>query len=201
MREQGAERLLHLMTQLPDALLEEAISYQVPKIRTISWNKGHLVAACLCICLIGGLAWGLQREPLEETGATTLGIVAGGTAGGQGEKPTLAQSDDQTGARPVDSTDESPADSTDSAFHNGNSDIGMMVSEFWYGGQLYVDTGILLEELPESCVLLEPILGEDRVTKDKDLIGANVYRKEGDTDGLYVETEGGYRYYGRGSAQ
>ncbi len=205
MREQGAERLLYLMAQLPDELLDEAVSYQKPAVRTVSWNKGALVAACLCICLTGGLMWSTLRESVGETGATTLGGISVGTAGGQGEKPTLSPSVEQTGARPVDSTDEIPVDSTNETSENATSGVGMMVSEFLYRGQLYVDAGILLEALPDGCVLQGVLPGSglttetDWITKDPSLAGARVYRMEEDQAGLYVETVGGYRYYGKGS--
>lgn len=199
MREQRAERLLYLMTQLPDEMLDEAIVYQKPAPRIVFWNKGALVAACLCICLIGGLAWGnTLRNPIGETGSTGAGVAAGGASGAQGVKPTLAPSTDQTGARPADSTDESLTDTTQTVAGTSDGEIGMMVSEFWYKGQLYVDTGIVLEKLPDSCQAFGALLGENWLTQDKALIGAKVYRMEGDDVGLYVETVGGYRYYGKG---
>ena len=210
MREQGAERLLHLMTQLPDDLLDEAIVYQKPVAPKMFWNKGALVAACLCVCLIGGLAWGNTLrgvEPETEVSKVTAGgVTAGGAAGGHEVKPTLAPPTEQTGARPADSTDEAPMNGTDATGESSSGTVGMMVSEFWYKGQLYVDTGILVEELPDSCRLQGAMSGNgliaetDWVTKDPVLMGANVYGAEGDDTGFYVETESGYRYYGKGSA-
>lgn len=216
MRGQGAERLLHLMTRLPDELLDEAISYQKPvsDSKPGSWmvfrSKGALVAACLCVCLIGGLVWGSTLgEAGGETGATKVtvgGVTAGGAAGGHEGKPTLAPPTEQTGARPVDSTDEIAVDSTNATPDNAAGEVGVMVSEFFYKGQLYVDTGVLLEELPDDWRLQGVISRSnfasemDWVTKDPALMGAKVYGVDGDDDGFYVETEGGYRYYGKGSA-
>ena len=214
MREQGAERLLKLMSQLPDDLLEEAVSYQRPVSRIaprmMLWSKGALVAACLCVCLIGGLAWSnsLQNSMGETGGAgnTGAGVAAGGAFGEQAVKPTLAPPTEQTGARPIDSTDETPMASTEATPESGSGTVGMMVSEFRYKGQLYVDTGIVLEELPESCQLQGTLAGNglateaEWITQDPALVGAKVYHMAGDDTGFYVETAGGYRYYGKGSA-
>lgn len=183
MKEKQAERLMNLMSQLPDELLEEAVSYQAPRSRTIPWNKGHLVAACLCLCLIGGLAWSLNQEPLEETKATMAGVITGGTSG-QGEKPTLAPGGGPTGAGSVVSTD-----------------TETLISEFYYQGELYVDTGVMVEELPEACTWIGRLTGEDGTARDQSLFGSEVYGIEGDKTGLYVRTEDGYRHYERGNVE
>ena len=55
-----------------------------------------------------------------------------------------------------------------------------------------MDTGIVLEKLPDYCQAFGPLLGANWLTQDKTLIGAKVYHMQGDDVGLYVETVGGY---------
>lgn len=179
----GAARLMRLMTGLPDELLEEAISYQKPAVKNISWNKGAWVAACLGLLLIGGLAWDAWQDPLGEMEPTMAGVSTG-AAGGQTLAPGTGQTADPTGA--------------------GDA----VVSGFCYDGQWYVSSGWILTELPGNCVyqgtlytkedIVETQM-EDWVTRDPAMAGAKVYRMVGDYTGFFVETETGYEYYGMAS--
>lgn len=180
MSERKAERLLYLMTQLPDEILDEAHSYQISAPKRISWHKSGLVAACLCICLVGALAWNWLQEPTQLQPTEAHNTQPEGDVGGTSSRKPL----DPTGGTSV----REPLEPTQSA---------VKISEFWYEESLYVDTGVLLEELPEPCILLESSLNGNRLTKDKDLIGANVYQVPEDLSGLYVEEARGYRYYAR----
>ena len=191
MREQGAERLLFLMTRLPDDMLDEAISYQKPASQNASpkvfWNKGALVAACLGLFLIGGLAWDALQDPLGGNKMTEAGISAGGI-GGQTLAPTGSTGMDQTGAG------------------------GIISLQFWYDGEWYAPTSWTTTELPGVCVHLgtlvyEELSGEtqavmsmkDWMTQDPGMTGAKVFRMVGDYKGFFVETEAGYVYYSKAS--
>lgn len=180
---QAAARLLGLMTQLPDDLLEEAAVYEKPVAKTVSRNKGALVAACLSVFLIGGLAWDWLYDELEQT-KTTAAVETQGGVQGQTLASTKASTMAPTGAEEA------------------------MVAEFWYDGQWYVASGFHLTELPDSCVYQETLHGDETtdetqtilimenwLTRAPALAGAKVYRMAGDDMGFYVETESGYGYY------
>ena len=179
------ERLLALLTQLPDDLLEEAVTYQKPAAKIVPGNQGALVAACFCAFLIGGLVWSTVLEQREDAKTTAAGWTTV-AAGGQTLAPTGGQVTDATGA------------------------TSAAISEFCYEGQWYGASGFLLTELPAHCVYQgvlyceEPdaetqaimTVMENWLTRDPALAGAKVYRLVGDYTGFYVETEGGYVYYG-----
>ena len=187
MKEKQAERLLELMSQLPDELLEEAIDYQKPAVVKTSWNKGSLIAACFGVFLISGLLWGTLRDPMGENIPTEAGIAAGGA-----ENVTLA------------STTPQEVDPTGS--------ISGEMQGFWYDQTWYVGSINMVTELPAdyeyqgSLYYQEPTTEPethmaDWLTDDDTLDGAKVYGKKDDPTGFYVETEVGYVYFGREESQ
>lgn len=184
--EYGREnRLLDLLGQLPDELLDEAMIYRKPVAVRRKWSRSGLMAACLCAVLLGSLAWESLHEEAgfgQETtmagvGEDTMGAAAGGavtgTSGSTGSVPTEAVA-------------------------NGEN-IG-----FWYEGQWYVPAvEAMLTELPEEAKYLCPLYrGEDNTsvpmkdwhTAEISLVGSKVYRIEG-VAGFLVEEESGYRHY------
>ena len=177
MKEKQAERLLELMSQLPDELLEEAIVYQKPAAVRTSWNKGSLIAACFAVFLISGLLWETLREPLGENIPTEAGITAGGALAS-----TAPQEVDPTGAAQGE------------------------MQGFWYDQTWYVGSTNMVKELPAdyeyqgSLHYQEPTTEPethmaDWLTDDDTLDGAKVYGKKDDFTGFYVETEDGYVYF------
>ena len=187
MKEKQAERLLELMSQLPDEMLEEAVVYQKPMSGKRSWNKGSLIAACFAVFLISGLLWETLREPMGENIPTEAGIAAGGA-----ENVTLA------------STAPQEADPT--------SGVQGVIQGFWYDQRWYMGSSNVITEIPAdyeyqgSLIYQEPttepeIQMADWLTDDDTLDGANVYGKKDDPTGFYVETEVGYVYFGREESQ
>ena len=178
-------RLLDLLGQLPDAMLDEALTYRKPVRVRRWWNRGGLVAACVCAVLLGSLVWDAlydeagfgQETTMAGIGDTTMGAAAGGAVTG---------ASDSTGSTPT------------AAVVNGEN-IG-----FWYAGQWYAPTGeAVMPELPEEAQYLCPLYREeahagvpmkDWHTAEGSLVGRKVYRIEG-IEGFLVEEENGYRHY------
>ena len=181
MKEKQAERLLDLMSQLPDELLEEAIDYQKPAVVKTSWNKGSLIAACFGVFLISGLLWGTLRDPMGENIPTEAGIAAGG-AEDLTSASTAPQEVDPTGG------------------------VQGVTQGFWYDQTWYVGSANMITELPAdyeyqgSLFYREPTTEPetqmaDWLTNDDTLDGAKVYGKKDEPKGFYVETEDGYVYF------
>lgn len=204
-------RLLNLLEQLPDEILEEAAETEDRKAyeelaetghkkgpcrNRYGWKRWGIIAACLCAVVVGKAVWNSTGQNSGWKSNTSDSVVpvtaAGNETGASGG----------TGAPPA-------------AAAQGSEEKRI---DFLYGGWLYaeeeqrgdemLDNEPAESSLPEGCRLLGYLrlnvsgrLTGDLETSREELEGMAVYG-EGKSDGeteegriLYVETGNGYRRY------